>query len=98
MEDHLKHSDSCNFNEVVCEKCDSKFLKNEAEVHKAICDIKMQMEMKVCELEEQSIENIRLKTEVSDYYCTLKNQEADIDLYKAQLKEALNVKEIQDKV
>ena len=96
MEDHRKHSDLCNFNEVVCEKCETNFLKNEEETHKVICDIKMQLKMKVCELEEQSFENIRLKTEVADYDCRLKNQEAETDLYKVQLKEALNVKEIQD--
>merc|ERR1712136_440739 len=54
LEDLLKHSQLCNYNEVVCEKCDAKFLKNEAETHRAICDIKMQMDMKVRELKEQS--------------------------------------------
>ena len=98
MEDHRKHSDLCNYNEVVCEKCDTKFLKNEAETHKAICDIKMQLKMKVRELEEQSIEIIRLKKEVADYDFRLKNQEADTDIYKVQLEEALNMKEIQDEV
>ena len=58
----------------------------------------MQLEMKVFELEEQSVENTRLKTAIADYNRKLENQEHNNDLLNVKLEEALNLKDIQDKV
>ena len=94
-EDHVKHSEKCDFSKILCDKCKTYYSKNEEETHLRLCDIKLQLGAKVIENEELSEKIVCLEKELED---EVQKRKRVVDLFKNKLNEALRVQNSQDKV
>ena len=93
-EDHVKHSETCDFCEILCEKCNSNYSKNEEKTHLRLCDIKLKLREKVIENEEASKKIVCLEMKLDH---EVKGRKHLVDLFKFKLDEALKAQQNQDK-